>query len=147
MARIDEHDLRFNTVLNQLEYDSGALVWLTTPRVGSLSLTDVHADINTTTIFTPTVSGMYLLSFYGLATTAPTGTDAAPNLYTSWTDEHGTQTCFDFAGNLDQTYTDGPNSSSRPIYAMANTPITFRTSAGDYSGTVRWSFHFTVTAL
>src|ERR1700690_1521784 len=75
----------------------------------TLALTDVHADISSTTVFTPDVSGLYLYSFYGLATTAPSGADASPNLYLSWTDEHGTQTYFNFAGNLDQTYTDGPN--------------------------------------
>jgi hypothetical protein len=118
---------------------------------GTLSFTGVHADIGTTsatpatTIFTPAVSGLYLLSFYGLATTAPTGADAAPNLYLAWTDEHGTQKYFNFAGNLDQTYTDGPNSVTIPVYAVKGTPIWMYTTSGNYSSTVRWSFYFKVT--
>jgi hypothetical protein len=122
--------------------------------VGTLSFTNVSADIGTvgaptvgSTIFTPTVTGLYLLSFYGLATTAPSGADAAPNLYMKWTDEHGLQTAFNFAGNLDMTYTDGPNSITMPIYAVAGQPIWMATAAGNYSGTVRWSFYFTVQKL
>lgn len=141
-----------NQVVNQVVYDtSGRLIKKELMAVditkGSLSFTDVHADITATTVFTPTVSGLYLYSFYGLATTPPSGADAAPNLYLSWTDEHGTQTYFNFAGNLDPVYTDGPNSVTIPIYAVAGTPITFRTTAGNYSGTIRWSFYFSVTQL
>ena len=121
---------------------------------GSLTFTDIHADIGTvgaatpqSTIFTPTVTGMYLLSFYGLATVSPSGADAAPNLYMKWTDERGLQTYFNFAGNLDQTFSDGPNSVSIPIYAVAGQPIWMATSAGNYTGTVRWNFHFSVTQI
>src|ERR1700693_2277690 len=103
---------RYNLIAQRPEYFAGDNWYNAKPL--TVSFTDGHADITTTTIFTPTISGMYLLNFYGLATTAPSGADASPNLYTSWTDEHGTQTCFDFAGNLDMTYTDGPNSSTRP---------------------------------
>lgn len=119
----------------------------------SLDFLNVSADIGgvsplpSTTIFTPTVSGMYLLSFYGLATVSPSGADAAPNLYMSWTDERGAQTYFNFAGNLDMVFSDGPNSVTIPIYAVAGKPIWMRTSAGNYSGTVRWNFHFSVTNL
>jgi len=117
------------------------------PLTEVFSATDVHADISSTAIATPMETGLYQVSFYGLATTAPSGADAAPNLYISWTDEKGTQTYFNFAGNLDQTYTDGPNSVTMPIYAMAGKPVTFRTSAGVYSGSVRWSFYFAVRKI
>jgi hypothetical protein len=114
---------------------------------GKLSLTNVSADIAATTVCVPSESGMYLYSFYGLATTAPSGADAAPNLYMAWTDEKGTQKSFLFAGNLDQTYSDGPNCIALPVYAVAGKPIWFYTSAGNYTGTVKWSFHFAVTKL
>jgi hypothetical protein len=117
------------------------------PLTEVFSATDVHADISSTAIATPMETGLYQVSFYGLATTAPSGADAAPNLYISWTDEKGMQTYFNFAGNLDQTYTDGPNSVTMPIYAMAGKPVTFRTSAGVYSGSVRWSFYFAVRKI
>lgn len=121
--------------------------------VGSLSFTGVHADIGTTsatpstTIFVPAVSGMYLLSFYGLATVSPSGADAAPNLYMAWTDERGLQKYFYFAGNLDMVYSDGPNNVTIPIYAKAGSPIWMYTSAGNYSGTIRWSFYFNVVQM
>lgn len=121
--------------------------------VGVLDFTGVHADLGTTTPTPATTvavipkTGMYLYSFYGLATTSPSGGDAAPNLYLAWTDERGVQKYFNFAGNLDQVYSDGPNSVTLPIYAMAGTPVWMYTSAGVYSGTVRWSFHFSVTSL
>ena len=126
----------------------------TSVKVGSLSFTNNHADIGTVGAATPAsticvapVSGMYLLSFYGIATTPPSGADAAPNLYMKWTDEHGLQASFAFAGTLDMTYTDGANQLTIPIYAVAGSPIWMATSAGNYSGTIRWSFYFTVTAL
>lgn len=121
--------------------------------IGTLDFTGVHADIGTTsatpvtTICAIPKTGMYLLSFYGLATTSPSGADAAPNLYLAWTDERGLQKYFNFAGNLDQVFSDGPNSVTIPIYAVAGTPVWMYTSAGNYSGTVRWSFHFSVTSL
>jgi len=148
-----------NQVVNQVVYDtSGRLIKQDLMAVdntkGSLSFTNISADIGTvgaatpaSTIFTPTVSGLYLLSFYGIATTPPSGADAAPNLYMKWTDEHGTQAYFNFAGNLDPVYSDGANQVTIPIYATAGTPIWMATSAGNYSGTIRWSFYFSVTQL
>lgn len=121
--------------------------------VGSLDFLNVHADIGTTspspatTVFTPLVSGMYLFSFYGLATVSPSGADAAPNLYMHWTDERGAQTYFNFAGNLDPVFSDGPNNVTIPIYAVAGQPIWMHTAAGNYTGTIRWNFHFSVTSL
>lgn len=153
MARLDNNDLRYNTSLNSLERNIGTETWLTTPRAGTLSFTNVSADIGTvgaataaSTIFTPTVTGMYLLSFYGIPTAAGTGGDAAPNLYMKWTDTVGVNTYFNFAGNLDPVYSNGANQVSIPIYAVAGNPIFMATSAGVY-GTLRWSFYFTVTAL
>lgn len=121
--------------------------------VGTLDFVNINTDLGTTSATPSTTvgiiptTGMYLFSFYGLATVSPSGADAAPNLYLAWTDERGTQKYFNFAGNLDQTYTDGPNSVTLPIYAMAGTPVWMYTSAGNYSGTVKWSFHFSVTSL
>jgi hypothetical protein len=139
------HNADTNTVVSATPMTGGSDV--RPPLTEVFSATDVHADIPSTIIATPMETGLYQVSFYGLAATAPSGADAAPNLYISWTDEKGTQTYFNFAGNLDQTYTDGPNSVTMPVYAKAGTPITFRTSAGVYSGSVRWSFYFAVRKI
>jgi hypothetical protein len=158
MARLDGHDIRFNEAVNQLEYDSGAEVWLpaapvappfvpTGTTVGSLSFTNVSADINATTVFTPTVSGMYLYSFYGIPTVnAGSQYGDGPNLYLRWTDEGGAQAYFQFAGNLDGIHSDGANQAALPIWAVAGQPITFNTASGNYA-TARWNFHLTVTKL
>ena len=122
---------------------------------GQLSFQNISADLGTTsptpetTIFTPEKSGMYLVSFYGLVTADIGGSDSVPNIYVSWTDERGGQTIFTppFGGTFDPTYTDGPNSATFPIYAVAGTPIWFRATGGVYATSLRLSFYFTVTKL
>jgi hypothetical protein len=119
---------------------------------GSLSFTNVSADIgsgtaatNASTILVPSVSGLYLLSFYGIATSPIGGGDAAPNLYMGWTDEKGTQKYFYYAGNLDPVYTNGANQVTFPVYAMAGKPIWMGTTAGVYATSLRFSLYFTAT--
>lgn len=136
---------RWDFVTGREEYFAGES-WYKAA-IPTKDFTGIHADIPATTIFTPPVTGMYLVSFYGVTTTAATGADAAPNVYLRWTDDGGAQAYFNFAGNLDQVHSDGANQISIPCYCMANTPITFSALQGVYSGTVRWSFHVTVTAL
>ena len=116
---------------------------------GSLSFTNVSADIgsgtaatNASTILVPSVSGLYLLSFYGIATSPIGGSDAAPNLYMGWTDEKGAMRYFNFAGNLDPVYTNGANQVTIPVYAMAGKPIWMGTTAGVYATSLRFSFYF-----
>ena len=151
MALTDSYDFRFNTALNSEERNTGAENWVTTPRLGRLSFTNVSADIGTvgaataaSTIATPTISGMYLLSFYGITTV--NGSEAVPNLYLAWTDEVGVEKYFYFAGNLDPVHSNGANQVAIPIYAMAGTPVWMATSGGGYV-TTRWSFYFNVTTL
>lgn len=119
---------------------------------GSLSFQNVAANIGSvsnatqaSTIFTPLVTGMYLLSFYGIATAPVGGSDAAPNLYMAWTDEHGVQKNFTYAGNLDPVYSDGANQLTIPISAQAGTPVWMATTAGVYATSLRFSFYFKVT--
>lgn len=116
---------------------------------GSLSFTEVSADIGTvgaataeSTILVPSVSGLYLLSFYGIATSPVGGSDAAPNLYLAWSDEVGVQKYFYFAGNLDPVYSNGANQVTIPVYAVAGKPIWMATAAGVYSTSLRFSFYF-----
>lgn len=116
---------------------------------GSLTFTNVAADIGSvsaataeSTIFTPSVSGLYLLSFYGITTVD--GSETAPNLYMAWTDPVGVEKSFAFAGTLDPVHSDQANQLTIPVYAMAGTPIWMATSAGGYV-TTRWSFYFKVT--
>lgn len=125
----------------------------TSVRLGTLTFTNVSADIGTTsatagtTVFTPSVTGLYLYSFYGIPTTnAGSSFGDGPNLYMAWTDEVGVEKFFTFAGNLDGIHSDGANQVSFPIHAMAGTPIWMYTAAGTYT-TARWNFYFTVTQL
>lgn len=119
---------------------------------GSLSFTGVAADIGSvsnatqaSTIFIPKVAGVYLLSFYGIATAPVGGGDAAPNLYMAWTDEHGVQKNFTYAGNLDPVYSDGANQLTIPISVQAGLPVWMATSGGVYATSLRFSFYFKVT--
>ena len=119
----------------------------TSVKLGHVDFTNVSADIGTTTVYIPSVSGMYLYSFYGTTTVnAGSQFSESPNLYLRWTDEGGAQANFTYAGNLDGIHSDGANQLSIPIWAMAGTPITFNTASGNYA-TARWSFHLTVTQL
>ena len=122
----------------------GVLIPGVSTELGALNYANVSADIPATTIFTPTVTGMYLYSFYG--TTTVNGSGTAPNVYLRWTDEGGPQAYFQYAGNLDHIHNDGANQISVPIWAIAGTPITFSALQGDYT-TTRWAFHVTVTTL
>lgn len=155
---VDDGGIRFNTNLNELEYRNDAGVWgPAAPAVapgltgsqgsGVLDFANVSADIPLTTIFTPTVTGMYLYSFYG-TTTVNAGSQYGdgPNAYLRWTDAGGAQGYFQFAGNLDGIHSDGANQVALPIWAIAGTPITFNTSAGTYT-TARWDFHLTVDKI
>jgi hypothetical protein len=119
---------------------------------GKLEFTNVSADIglataatDASTILVPSTSGLYLLSFYGIATSPAAGGDAAPNLYMGWTDEKGTQKYFYFAGNLDPVYSNGANQVTIPVYAMAGKPIWMGTAAGIYATSLRFSFYFSAT--
>jgi len=121
---------------------------------GSLSFTNVSADIglasaatDASTILVPSVSGLYLLSFYGIATSPIGGSDAAPNLYMGWTDEKGTIRYFYYAGNLDPVYSNGANQVTIPVYAVAGKPIWMGTAAGVYSTSLRFSFYFTASKV
>jgi hypothetical protein len=121
---------------------------------GKLSFTNVSADIglvsaatNESTILVPSVSGMYLLSFYGIATSPVGGSDAAPNLYLAWSDEKGVQKYFYFAGNLDPVYSNGANQVTIPVYAVAGKPIWMATASGVYSTSLRFSFYFAATKV
>jgi len=121
---------------------------------GSLSFTNVSADIglasaatNESTILVPSVTGLYLLSFYGIATSPVGGSDAAPNLYMGWTDEKGTQKYFYYAGNLDPVYSNGANQVIFPVYAVAGKPIWMGTAAGVYTTSLRFSFYFAATKI
>jgi hypothetical protein len=154
----DTHDLRYNTNPGQIEYNSGAEIWLPAAAPGLpgydlltnngvLDLANVSADVPLTTVFTPTVTGMYLYSFYGTTTVnAGSATGDGPNAYLRWTDAGGAQGYFQFAGNLDGIHSDGANQVALPIWAIAGTPITFNTSAGTYT-TARWNFHLTVNKI
>jgi hypothetical protein len=121
---------------------------------GKLSFTNVSADIglvsaatNESTILVPSETGMYLLSFYGIATSPVGGSDAAPNLYMAWSDEKGIQKYFNFAGNLDPVYSNGANQVTIPVYAVAGKPIWMATAAGVYSTSLRFSFYFTASKV
>lgn len=119
----------------------------TAVRLAELNLTNVHADISTTAIFTPTVTGLYTVSFYGTVTTDGTNADAAPNLYIRWTDDGGAEAFFTFAGNMPLIHSAEAAQVTMPVYAIAGTPITFNTSAGNYTSTLVYSLRFVVQQL
>lgn len=110
----------------------------------SADLGSVGAVTGPTTILVAPVSGLYMLSFYGITTV--NGSEAIPNLYLAWTDEVGIEKNFTFAGNLDPVHSDQANQLTIPIYAMAGTPIWMATSGGGYV-TTRWSFYFHVAKI
>lgn len=121
---------------------------------GKLSFTSVGSDIglvsaatSESTILVPSETGMYLLSFYGIATSPVGGSDAAPNLYLAWSDEKGVQKYFYFAGNLDPVYSNGANQVAIPVYAVAGSPIWMATASGVYSTSLRFSFYFAATKI
>jgi hypothetical protein len=123
---------------------------VTTGTSGKLSFVGIGTDIglvgaatDESTILVPSETGMYLLSFYGIATSPAGGSDAAPNLYLAWSDEKGVQKYFYFAGNLDPVYSNGANQVTIPVYAVAGKPIWMATASGVYSTSLRFSFYFT----
>lgn len=136
----------------QYSFQDGYHTISTTPSTvvnteGALNFTNVSADIGWTPVFTPTVTGMYLYSFYGTTrVNAGTQYSESPNLYLRWTDEQGSQRYYQFAGGLDGIRSDGANQVSIPVWAVAGSAIDFSTSAGNYA-TARWDFHLTVAKL
>src|ERR1019366_7532202 len=89
----DTHDLRFNTYLGQIEYDSGAEIWLpAAPGVANIpteKASTVSSNVGPVLVYTVPSNGMYLISSYIVNTTSGTGGDAVGQLVINYTDPSG----------------------------------------------------------
>jgi hypothetical protein len=106
----------------------------------------VGANVSVRTVYTvPTgATGLYLVNVYMVNTAAAGGADAAPNVYIHWTDDYGLQT--GYIATPANTNT-APTNTSTLVEAVSGSTITFETTAGVYSTSLRYSIYVSVTKL
>jgi len=120
--------------------------------IAKVALTGQTAAIPTTTIFTPTQTGLYRISAYLTVTQPGTGSDAW-NLYLGWADAAGSEL---FTSNIAaiQNNATPPNAYVNNVYgpgdtmiieAVVGTPVTYQVFTSFPSGT--YSLYITAELL
>lgn len=122
-------------------------VYPTTPPspLATVSLTHVAANISTTTLFTPTSTGLYSINVYTVCTTGDAAAGSA-NLNITYTDDSGSQSLTPF--NTQPLATTGVNATSyQPIELVSGHPIQYSTSVSGTYGSAQYSLYITLTQL
>jgi hypothetical protein len=136
--------------------DASPTTPISPPIVARAKLLNQTAPIPTTTILTPTQSGLYRLSVYGTVTQLDTISTVFWDFQPSWTDDNGTPnllTGFYFTENGDSTVqpffwtADGFSGASVVLQAKAGTPITYAVTQTGALGNGQYSLYYTLERL
>lgn len=119
--------------------------------LAQVALTGQAANHTATTIYTPSVTGLFLVSGYCVQT-GVLGVDPLPQIDLTWSDDSGTQTSG--SGNITPITTQSPSSGnpgigfsfSFPLEVTAGNPIQYSVSTGTYVTQV-YSLYITVSQL
>ena len=116
--------------------------------LAQVALTGQVADISATTIYTPSATGLFLVSVY-FTETATANADTPPNINVLWTDDGGST-------NSDNAGVGSPSVSSAqkpesialtfPVECVAGQPIQYSITGGTYTTQV-YSVYITVSQL
>jgi hypothetical protein len=109
--------------------------------VASYSAQNIAADISSVTLYTVPALGFYRVNVYAVNTAPAGGSDAAPNMYMTYTDDSTGQVIY-VATPLNTNT--APVNTTQPIQCVAGSTITFYTSGGTYSTSLRYSIYISV---
>lgn len=114
--------------------------------VASVALTNQGANIAATVLTTATVTGIYQINVYAVATITAIGAGSAVSPSFDYTDDFQDETAvapsFDMTGS-----TTGISMDTISIEALANTPITYSVFSGHSYSTAKYSLYITVLRL
>jgi hypothetical protein len=136
--------------------DASPLTSISPPIVARGKLVNQTAPIPTTTILTPSQSGLYRLSVYGTVTQLDTISTVFWDFQPSWTDDSGTPNLlagFYFTENGDSTVqpffwnAEGFSGASVVLQAKAGTPITYTVTQSGALGNGQYSLYYTLERL
>jgi len=128
------------TMSNTVSLDDSSLVRV----AATANLVGIDSDLATTTLFAPSVAGLYKIAYYIVCTNTGSG-DTVPQLVFNYTDETG--------GNaINATMPANPNATLAsggisPIYMAASTPLTYALGSGAYSNGSAYSIYVVVEKL
>jgi hypothetical protein len=105
--------------------------------VAQVALTGQTAPIPTTTLFTPSATGMYRLSTYGTITNPVAVVDGYWLVILNWTDDAGTENCTGMVNGclailVDITPPSAAEQRTFVVNANAGAPVSYSVSPGGY---------------
>jgi hypothetical protein len=113
--------------------------------VASVSLTAQGADIAPTTLFTPSVTGLYQVNAYGIVVTSDVGANNSTAVTISFNNDVGAQTFNPIT--MDLTTASITYSATQVIEAVSGVPVTYAVGPGDPYGAAIYNLYITVIKI
>ena len=143
----NEGEIIYNTTAHSLQFYNGTS-WVNASSgvIARVALTAQGADIAATTLFTPTVTGLYQVSVYGIVVTSDAGANNSTVAAIAFNNDVGAQTLslisMDLTTTSPQLY-----SNVQAFEAVSGVPVTYSVGVGGPYGAATYNLYITITQL